>query len=265
MIFWFLLNKTINMINRLIPIFAPIFIFFGFEIFFLKPTFIYFIVLFLVVALGASTWKILGKKLITALARWLYLLTPISFLSGGVLFVIFLERPWAKHLLAAAIALFLGIFQRNIFIYIYEHDKYQQNSLENISNYLNLASIFLINSSLFGFFFFLNTPLYVLSLISLTVFFILTFQTIWVNKINIKSAWLHITIICLILFEIFWTVAFLPTAFYVNGLILATSFYLMNNLMRLHLLGNLNKKIIRRYFVLCSLVIILILATAQWS
>lgn len=253
------------MLNRLIPIFMPFLIFFGFEIFFLKPSIIYFVVPFLGVALAAATWKILGKKLLTALARWLYLLTPISFLSGGVLFVLFLERPWAKHLLAAAIALFLGIFLKNIFIYIYEHDKYQPNSLENISNYLNLASIFLFNSSLFGFFFFLNTPLYKLALISLAVFFVLTLQTIWVNKIKIKSAWLHIATICLILFELFWTIAFLPTAFYVNGLILATSFYLMNNLMRLHLLGNLNKKIIRRYFFLCGLVIILILATAEWS
>jgi len=252
------------MTNRLIPILAPIFIFFGFEIFFLKPNLIYFTVLFLVIALAAATWKILGKKLLTAEARWLYLLTPISFLTSGVLFVIFLERPWAKHLLAAAIASFLGIFLKNLFIYIYEHDKYQPNSLENISNYLNLASIFLFNSSLFGFFFFLNTPFWKLSLISLAVFFVLTFQTIWVNKIKIKSAWLHIAVICLILFEIFWTVAFLPTAFYVNGLILATSFYMMNNLMRLHLLGNLNKKIIRRYFILCGLVIILILATAEW-
>lgn len=253
------------MLNRLTPIIASVGIFLGLELFFLKPNLIYFVALFLIVILGAATWKILGKRLLTAEARWLYLLTPLAFLASGVLFLLFLERPSAKHFLAAAISVFLGIFLENIFVYIHEHDKYQINSLENVSNYLNLTSIFLFNSSLFGFSVFLNTPLWQLSLISLLIFFILTVQTIWVNKIEIKYSWLPITVICLILFELFWAVAFLPTAFYVNGLILATAFYLMNNLMRLHLRGNLNKKIIRRYFLLCGFIIIIILATAQWT
>lgn len=163
------------------------------------------------------------------------------------------------------LAVFCGVFLENIFIYIYQHEKYQINSLENVSNYLNLISMFLFTSSFFGLSVFLNVALWQLSLVSFAITFALTFQTIWVNKINVRAALLQIFVICLILFELFWTVSFLPTAFYVNGLIIAISFYMMNNLMRLHLKNNLNNKIIRRYFILCGLVIFFVLLTARWA
>ncbi len=252
------------MINRLLPIITPILIFAGLELFFFKPSFIYFIFIFLILIIGGATWKIIGKGLVDIKVRWLYLLTPLSFLTSSVLFLMFLERPWARHLLALSLAIFCGVFLENIFIYIYQHAKYQAHSLENISNYLNLAAMFLFNASLFGFSVFLNVALWKLSLISLVFTFALTFQTIWINKINLRAAPLQISAICLILFEIFWAVSFLPTAFYVNGLVIAISFYLMNNLMRLHLLGNLNKKIIRRYLIICGFIIFIILLTAQW-
>ncbi len=250
--------------NQLIPIITPLLIFSGLELFFLKPHWVYFIGLFLILILGAATWKIIGRGLITVSARWFYLLTPISFLGGGVLFSLFLEQPWTRHFLAIAIAILIAVFLENIFVYIYQHEKYQAHSLENVSNYLNLISIFLFNSSLFGFLIFLNLPFWQISLISLTIFFILTVQTIWVNKIRLEGVWLHILIICLLLFEIFWTTSFLPTAFYVNGLLVATAFYFINNLIRLHLSDALNRKIIKRYSLLCGSVIILILITAQW-
>ncbi|MFH2136598.1 MAG: hypothetical protein ABII19_03150 [Patescibacteria group bacterium] len=252
------------MLNRLLPIITPILIFFSLELFFFKPTFIYFIFILLILAIGGATWKIIGKGLIDVAARWLYLLTPLAFLTSGVMFLTLLERAWAFHLLAFALATFCGVFLENIFVYIYQHAKYQANSLENISNYLNLAAMFLFNASLFGFSVFLNVALWKLSLISFVFTFILTFQTIWINKINLRAAPLQISTLCLVLFELFWAVSFLPTAFYVNGLIIAISFYLMNNLMRLHLLGSLNKKIVRRYFVICGAIIFLVLITAQW-
>lgn len=251
-------------VNRLIPILAPLLIFLFLEFFFLKPHYIYLIAFLLLSMVGAATWKIIGKGLVTGSARWLYLLTPIALLLSGVLFLLFLERTWAKHLLAASLSVLSGIFWENIFVYIYQHEKYQINSLENISNYLNLTSMFLFNSSLFGFFLFLNMPLWQLSLVALIFAFILTFQTIWINKIKPGAAWLSIMAICLIIFEMFWAVSFLPTAFYVNGLLIATIFYLTNNLMRLHLLDALNKKVVRRYLILCGAVIVLVLGTAKW-
>lgn len=253
------------MFNRLIPIIAPCLIFIGFELFFLKPVILYFIVLFFLIISGAATWKIIGKGLITVRTRWLYLLTPVTFLISALIFILFLEHPWVKHLIALSVSIFFGIFLENIFTYIYRHEKYQINSLENISNYLNLTSFFLFNSSLFGFFIFLNLPFWPLSFISLAFSFLLTIQTIWVNKIDFRMALLNIFVICLILFELFWSISFLPTFFYINGLILATIFYLMNNLFKLHLLGNLNKKVLRRYFILCGFIIILVLTTAKWT
>jgi hypothetical protein len=250
--------------NRLVPIITPLIVFIGLELFFLNPRWIYAIGPLLIVILGAATWKIIGKGLITVGARWFYLLTPISFLTSGALFALFLEQPWVKHSLALAIAIFVAVFLENIFVYIYQHEKYQTHSLENVSNYLNLASMFLFNSGLFGFFIFLNLPLWQISLLALAIFFILTVQTIWVNKIKLEAAWLYIFIICLILLEVFWATSFLSIAFYVSGLIVATVFYFTNNLMRLHLSRALNKKIVRRYSLLCGSIIFLILATAQW-
>ncbi len=252
------------MLKRLTPLLAPALIFAGLEFFFLKPDYIYFVAAFLILVLGTATWQIIGRGLRDIKVGWFYPLTPLAFLASGTLYLLFIESILAKHILAAALAIFCGVFLENIFVYIYQHEKYQANSLENVSNYLNLASMFLFNSSLFGFSLFLNIALWKLSLIAFAFTFILTFQTIWINKINVKAAWLHIFVICLILFELFWAASFLPTSFYVNGLVIAISFYLMNNLTRLHLLGNLNRKIIRRYFILCGLIIFFVLLTAQW-
>ena len=251
-------------LKRFIPIVSPIFVFVTLELFYLKPNLIYFFILTLIIVIATGTWRIIGKGLVTIEARWFYLLTPIAFAVSGVLFILFIESAATKHLLALAISIFFGIFLENIYTYIYRHEKYQINSLENISNYLNLTSVFFLNSGLFGFFIFLNLPLWQLSLISLAASFILTFQIIWINKIRPEVAWLHIIVVCLVLFEIFWAVSFLPTAFYVNGLILTIAFYFSNNIMRLHLTKRLSRMLLKRYTLLCGTLMIILLLTAKW-
>jgi len=251
-------------LKRFIPIITPLLVFLTLEFFYLKPDFIYFFILALLIIISAGTWRIIGKGLVTLEARWFYLLTPLSFIVSGLLFILFIENFFAKHLLTLALSLFWGIFLENIYTYIYRHEKYQINSLENISNYLNLSSVFFLNSSLFGFFIFLNTPLWQLSLISLFASLVLTFQIIWVNKIKPSVALLHLVVICLVLFETFWTVSFLPTAYFVNGLIVTIIFYFLNNIMRLRLTGRLSKMLVRRYIILCGLIMIVLLVTAKW-
>lgn len=253
------------LLKRLIPIITPIIIFAAMEMLFLWPSLIYFFIVGMILVLGLATWQIIGKGLVHTEARWFYLLTPISFLVSGIIFILFLEQAWVKHTLALALSFFLGVFLENIFSYIYRHEKYQANSLENISNYLNLTSVFFLNASLFGFALFLSLPLWELSLISLVISFILTFQTIWINKIRPAAAWLHIIVICLILFEVFWTLSFLPTAFYVNGLVMTAAFYFTNNLTRLNLTGRLSKTLLVRYCVLCAIILLVVLLTAKWS
>lgn len=252
------------LVNRFIPILCPLFIFIIFEIFFKKPFWIYWLFSLLIVAVAISVWKLIGRGLITVGARWNFLVAPLFLITSGLFFILFLENQILKHFLAIFLAVLLGLFLENIFIYIYRHDKYQVNSLENISSYLNLISTLFFNSGFFGLLIFLNIPVWLLILLILLVTFSLSYQTMWINKIVSEKSWIYILIICLILCELAWALSFLPTSFYVSGAVLSIAYYLVLGISRFYLLGNLDAKIVKRHLIISLIVLILILGTARW-
>jgi hypothetical protein len=252
------------LVNRSIPIICPLFVFISFEIFFRKPLWIYWLFPILIVVLVMSVWKLIGRGLITVGARWNFLIAPFFLLTGGLFFILFLENQIFKHFLVILLAVLLGLFLENIFIYIYRHDKYQVNSLENISSYLNLISTLFFCSGFFGLLTFLNISVWLLILLILLVIVSLSYQTIWINKIISGKSWLYILIICLISCELAWTLFFLPISFYVSGAVLSIAYYLVLGISRFYLLGNLDAKIVKRHLIISLIVLILILGTARW-
>lgn len=252
------------LINRLIPFLCPLFVFISFEIIFKKPIFVYWLFTFLIIIVVTSVWKLIGKGLITITARWNFLITPLFLVLGGLLFVFFLENKIFKHLLVVFLVFLLGLFLETMFVYIYRHEKYQVNSLENISSYINLISSLFFYSSFFGLLIFLNIPFWLIALLTLIITFFLSHQTMWVNKIVSVRSWLYILVICLILCELAWVLSFLPISFYVRGAVLSVIYYLVIGISRFHLLGILDVKVIRRHLIISLIVLILILGTARW-
>jgi hypothetical protein len=254
-----------SVINRFFSLILAILIFIGFEVLFKKPDWIYFLILYFIFVTAALIWQAIGKGLITFGARWKFLITPLSLVLSGLFFIIFLENLFLKHFLAILISILVGFFLENIIIYIYFHERYQASSLENISNYLNLISIFFFTSSIFGVFSFLNISLWLLTILILVIVALLIYETMWINKFFSFKKWIYILVISLISVETFWAVTFLPVSFYVSGAILTIVYYILSGLSRNYLLGILDKRILKRYLIVSIIVLILILGTAKWG
>lgn len=252
------------LLNRFIPIFCPFLIFASYELLLKKPFLIYWLFPILILTVAALIWKLIGKGLITIIARWNFLISPLFLMVGGLFFILFLENQLFKHFLIFLVAFLLGLYLEAIFIYIYRHEKYQINSLENISSYINLISLLFFYSGFFGLLIFLNISVWLVVLLVLLVTVSLAYQTMWINKIDFKKSFLYILIIGLILCQLAWVISFLPIDFYASGAFLSVVYYLLSGLSRFYLLGTLNSLVIKRHLIIGSIVLILILGTTRW-
>lgn len=191
--------------------------------------------------------------------------TPLFFLLSNYLFLLFLEDNLLKQVIIIGGGLLYTLLLSNVFIYLYRTAKYRSYSLENISNYLNLVAVFFIFTSAFSFYVLAVGRLrYMLILVFLTAL-ALSWQTLWINKINDSRNKFFIFILSISLTEMYWALHYWPTSFFVNGLILSIVFYLALNLMRHHLIEALTKRLALRYVIISGIIIVATLATAQWT
>jgi len=75
---------------------------------------------------------------------------------------------------------------------------------------------------------------------------------------------LYILIGCLVMVELAWSISFLPFNYIVAGLILSICYYILINLIRNYLLGELNSKKVRIYLIIGLIGIVFALLTSRW-
>ena len=241
---------------------VPIFTLIAFKLIFFNPRWIYWILPALALFLVFIIWHLNNYQL---KKFKIFLITPLILLFSSTLFVAFLKTKTLKYFIVLVLAVFLAVFLETLFLSLYKPDRYQIGSLENISGYLNLISLFFLVSGLYGLLIFLVIPLWILALVLLVVSALLTYEIMAVSEILFSKSWSYIIIFSLILLELFWVISFLPTSVYVNGLIIALAYYVMAGLSRNWLLGNLEKSVIKRYLLVSLVCFIVILITAKWS
>lgn len=252
------------LLNRTITFLTPVLVFAAFEILFIKTSLIWILAGAIQLILFIVIWQLTGRKL-KSLQFWNFLITPHLFLLISWFFTIFLESRMLLHIVAVLSAVVIGIFLEETYVYFNLPKKYYPYSLENISNYINLITIFLLFSSLYSLIVFLNFSTWYLSVIVMTITFLLAYQTTWINKISFSKSWLFIIVITLLMTELFSVISFLPTSFYVNGIVLTVCYYIIVGLSRYFLLEQLESKSTKRYLVIGIVAIIIAIVTAQWS
>ncbi|MFH1456704.1 MAG: hypothetical protein ABIF17_01155 [Patescibacteria group bacterium] len=194
-----------------------------------------------------------------------FIISPVIFSISGYLSLFFLERWSLKQIIIAVVFVGLLIFWGNMVSFLWNKARYIPYALENISSYMNLLAAFFIFVSSFNFFILgVGRIRYLMFLIFITVL-ALSWQTLWINKIEHESRKYFPYIFALIFIELFWVMHYLPTSYLVTAIILTTVFYSINNVTRYHLLDNLTNKVIIRYTVISTLVIVSALLTASWT
>jgi hypothetical protein len=263
------------LINRSISILIPLLIFIGLEIILARPNWLWWIIPFLLFLPFLALWQLMNQKITKEF--WQFSLAPFLFLLSGLLFFILLtpKNDWLKHLLILIITGFLAIILESVFNFLHRQEKYPLFAIENIYSYLDLITFFFFLASFYYLIVFSNFPLWLLLLFTIIIVGFLSYQVFWANKIltpELKSrgypngtAYLFILVISLILGELFWIINFWPTGFYFNALLLSLFYYIIIGISRYHLLGQLNKKVVRKYLVIGGICLVVILVTVRWG
>lgn len=250
-------------LNRITPVLSAAVVFILLQQLIMAPKQIYWLTFLMLAVIVLSLWQLTGRKLKNK-KLWQFIITPLLLLASGVLFLSFLEGKFLKQVFLLGLVILNWSFLEVIFLLYHFRAKYQAHSLENISSHLNLVVIFLTASSFFSLMIFLAFPPWLLVLAFAIFSGLLTDQLIWANGLSLTAGWPYVIVIVLAATEIFWTVSFLPTSVYVNGLIVTIAYYLMTGISRNWLLGIKQAQVIKRYALISIICLTIILVTAKW-
>ncbi|MFH1597575.1 MAG: hypothetical protein ABIB97_00705 [Patescibacteria group bacterium] len=252
------------LINRLIPIVGTIVIWISMESIVLAPNHWYLFAILLVVVITILTLRIFAwqyhKK-----EFWGFLSSILLLITSSIFFLFFIDGSIARLSFIVATSILGGFYLNNIFLYLHRPKSYQAYALQNVSGYLNLISLFLFSSSLFSTIVFLNVPVYLLIVLFFIVTYALIAQSFWVNSIDIDKSKIFLLVMAFLMTELFWSAHYLPTSFFVNGLVLTLIFYMIQQLGLNYFSGKDEPATIKRTLLIGSSMIVLLLVFAQWT
>lgn len=221
----------------------------------------------LVIFTGVITAFLLARLLqwqVQTFQFWHLLGTPLLFLlsSFGPFFL--LESFFSKISLALLVVIFLLLFVEHVFSFIHLPVAYQPFTLEYLSGLLHILSVFFLSVLGFGLSLFLQTPLWILSLIFFLILVFIVYGTLWVGKIDPHRARPYAFAGAVLITELFAALSFLPTGFYSNAAFLALGVYVFLGLSRAHALHKLSKEVLRRYVTIFAILTFVIALTSRW-
>lgn len=251
-------------INRAAPLFGGLAIFGIFELFIRYYLNVFAAVLLSLLALALVLWQLHNRRFLNK-DFWNFFITPSLFLIGSFLFILFLESDFLKNTVVVLTVFLLIIFLNNIFLYRFRPFRYRAYSLESVAGYLNLIAFWFWFTALFGFIILVDVPIWLLSFLALAITAAFYYSACWAYKLQLDKIYPYILIISLVMSEVFVSLSFLPTSFYVNGMVAAGLYYMIAGLSRSHILGNLEKKVFLKYTLFGLIIITLVLFTAHWT
>lgn len=250
--------------RRVLTFLLPVFTFVAFETVFRHPAWVLWILPLLLAVLFAAIFLILGRGLKTPSSRWNFWIGPAVFYlcAFGIAFLI--EEAFARHVLAFAGAVLMGLFFESIYTYIWEHDWYEAYSLENISGYINGISAFFAGSIFLGFETFLQIPLWLTMEFVILIYGLLTWQAFWIARIPWSAGKYSVAVITLILGEFFFAFSTLPAHYLISGAALGVLWYTFISIARAYHLNFLTRSVVVRHLILSGGLLAALFASARW-
>jgi len=203
---------------------------------------------------------------------WHTLFTPTLLVTSATGSLLFLSTAFGRQSVIFFVAILLLIFWEHTWRYYWAPQIYHEQSLENASLGLNTIIIWFTS-----FFFYnvlldpqilppwpANNILAISSASIVLVLFLVDYRTIWVQRYNADRVWLLLVSQSLVISEIFWVTNFLPHSIEVKTFLVVLVYYLFTNIGRSHLDGTLSRAVLRRYFYISLLTLLLVLLTAKW-
>ena len=188
-----------------------------------------------------------------------------SFFSFSLLvFVLVVPSSVVVQFLFLLNFLFLYIYFKSIYYFLFSSEFYKDNSLQNLSSYGNFLAFYFLSSAIYGMQILINASVFFLLFFVLLAVFLAFYQVFWVNNIKKEKYFIYIPLGAMLLVEIAWAVPFLTLNYFVLALILSVSYYVLIGLFRFYLLEKLNKTLVKIYLSVSLLAIFLVLLTSRW-
>ena len=178
--------------------------------------------------------------------------------------MVFLEGESTRQLVTIIVTVAVWIFLKVTFLYFFFRPKYEAHTLENISSYLNLITVFLFCTSVFNLIILLRVPAWLGAIGSMVLVGLLSYQLFWIDNLAFRTQWRTVAVITLVTGELFLAVSFLPTSVYVNALLMTLGYYTMTGLARNWLLNIRERRVIARYLLISCSILVIMLLTAKW-
>lgn len=255
------------LITKFLIFLTALLIFFLFSAMSWMPRYFFLWGILMIFLVTSINFFILRKKAIFS-DKLFFLITPLLFLLSSFSTFIFFADFFYKLFFSVAVSAVILLYLENLFSYFHTPANYNIYSLENISGYINLISIFFIALSTYGIKVLFGMDLYwIIGMAFLVsgIIGVLNYQLLWINKILNSRANKYLFAAGLILSQIYIIMFFLPGSYYVAGLIFALYYYVLMGIIRYKLLDKLENKIIIKYLSVGILMFFLLLFTAKWT
>lgn len=191
-------------------------------------------------------------------------LPPFLLALAVTVLLLFLRYALLQHMIALAAAGAAYAYLRSLYFFLFHISRYKPLMLETLSLYFGIATYFGIAVASFGLMNFLQTPVWYSAVSMLAVTALVTYQYLWINKIDEGRTLLATVLVSVLAAEIAWALAFFPVSHFVTGFVATVLYYAAVNLSLLHFLGKMERKVIRLYLLISAVSITIVLLSAQW-
>ena len=249
--------------NKFLTLIIPVLSFVFLEIYFFYPksVFVILVILFsLIFFISRQFIRASDKK--DAIIKVISL--PTLFVFGSVFVSFFIINRFIVHVLFVIDLIFLYYYFKMLYYYFLKLNLYQKVNMEYLSTYGNFIAFYFMAISFFGLQLFLDLAVWKLIIFLASVVFLIAFQSSWAGEIDKKTGIFYGLLLSLIILELAWGISFLTLSYYILGLILTISFYVLFGLIRFYLFGNLNKEKVKMYLAFGLVSVFIALLTARW-
>lgn len=249
--------------NRALPLVVPIIIWLLLEFYLFNTKLIYWLGALSILIIFFTARRFCRESLIDK-NWWNFSILPIIFLIAVIFYSTMLQNALTIQVIFALVLIFLYFYLRFSYYYLIRPVSYKVASIENISSYVNLISVFLFSASIYGLEAFLNFPVWPLMLVLAIFSGLAIYQIFWTSKIELKASLIYVIICPLVIIELAWALSFLPLNYNVSGLILAICYYVLIGLTKLKLLDMLDMPKVKLYLYFGLISILVVLLTSRW-
>lgn len=253
------------MYNGLLPLLVPLAALAGLETLLIKHQLVYGVVVAVSLVMVWAIWR-LAKSSPVSREWWHFSIMPVVFFSSVVMYatLLRLEDVFLIQLLYFISTAILYFYFRFSYYFLLRPMAYKVSSIENLSSYANFLSFYFIAASLYGFQAFLKMSSWPLLLGLAAACILMVYQLFWASKISLKASATYLFVISACLLELAWALSFWPLNYHVVGLSLAIGYYILANLARFSLLGQIDSQRIKYNLWFAGTSLMFLWLTARW-